>query len=137
MTRLKEEVDYSLKLVKDAEASQMTDVSSTDTGAPKGKLSFPIWRLGALPPLMSVPTHPFIIFLTIYFCVEEETSPIPFERTALSKAMFKFIIHMMQSPGTHEGLRNLIETTLPATLRDIMEHPSALGNAIYAHGMYH
>ncbi|KAG0319507.1 hypothetical protein BGZ97_002029 [Linnemannia gamsii] len=101
VTRLKEEVDYSLKLVKDAEASQMTDVSSTDTGAPK----------------------------------EEETSPIPFERTALSKAMFKFIIHMMQSPGTHEGLRNLIETTLPATLRDIMEHPSALGNAIYAHAI--
>ncbi|KAF9291581.1 hypothetical protein BGZ88_006823 [Linnemannia elongata] len=101
VARMKEEVDYSLKLVKDAEASQMTDVSSTDAGAPK----------------------------------EEETSPIPFERTALSKAMFKFIIHMMQSPGTHEGLRNLIETTLPATLRDIMEHPSALGNSIYAHAI--
>ncbi|KAF9143356.1 hypothetical protein BG015_000457, partial [Linnemannia schmuckeri] len=101
VARMKEEVDYSLKLVKDAEASQMTDVSSTDTGAPK----------------------------------EEETSPIPFERTALSKAMFKFIIHMMQSPGTHEGLRNLIETTLPATLRDIMEHPAALGNPIYAHAI--
>ncbi|KAH7042417.1 hypothetical protein BKA57DRAFT_398309 [Linnemannia elongata] len=81
VARMKEEVDYSLKLVKDAEASQMTD------------------------------------------------------RTALSKAMFKFIIHMMQSPGTHEGLRNLIETTLPATLRDIMEHPSALGNSIYAHAI--
>ncbi|KAF9145192.1 hypothetical protein BGX30_010067 [Mortierella sp. GBA39] len=101
VARMKEEVDYSLKLVKDAEATQMTDVSSTDTGAPK----------------------------------EEETTPIPFERTALSKAMFKFIIHMMQSPGTHEGLRNLIETTLPATLKDIMEHPSALGNSIYAHAI--
>ncbi|KAG0297593.1 hypothetical protein BGZ96_005696 [Linnemannia gamsii] len=101
VARMKEEVDYSLKLVKDAEASQMTDISSMDTGAPK----------------------------------EDETSPIPFERTALSKAMFKFIIHMMQSPGTHEGLRNLIETTLPATLRDIMEHPSALGNSIYAHAI--
>ncbi|KAG0268219.1 hypothetical protein BGZ95_002557, partial [Linnemannia exigua] len=101
VARMKEEVEYSLKLVKDTEASQMTDVSSTDAGAPK----------------------------------EEETSPIPFERTALSKAMFKFIIHMMQSPGTHEGLRNLIETTLPATLRDIMETPAALGNSIYAHAI--
>lgn len=44
---MKEEVDYSLKLVKDAEASQMTDVSSTDTGALKGKLSFfSNWRFG-------------------------------------------------------------------------------------------
>ncbi|KAK5815411.1 hypothetical protein F5H01DRAFT_279335, partial [Linnemannia elongata] len=100
VARMKEEVDYSLKLVKDAEASQMTDVSSTDAGAPKGSLSYISHRL-----------------------------------TALSKAMFKFIIHMMQSPGTHEGLRNLIETTLPATLRDIMEHPSALGNSIYAHAI--
>ncbi|KAK3827071.1 MAG: hypothetical protein J3R72DRAFT_374295 [Linnemannia gamsii] len=81
VARMKEEVEYSLKLVKDTEASQMTD------------------------------------------------------RTALSKAMFKFIIHMMQSPGTHEGLRNLIETTLPATLRDIMETPAALGNSIYAHAI--
>jgi hypothetical protein len=48
--------------------------------------------------------------------------------------MFKFTIHMMQSPGTHEGLRNLIETTLPATLRAIMEIPDALGYSIYAHG---
>ncbi|KAG0215073.1 hypothetical protein BGX33_001508 [Mortierella sp. NVP41] len=101
VTRVKEEVDYSLKLVKDAEASQMAAVSSTNTGMPK----------------------------------DEETSPIPFERTALSKAMFKFIIHMMQSPGTHEGLRNLIETTLPTTLRDIMESPAALGNSIYAHAI--
>ncbi|KAF9909831.1 hypothetical protein EC991_008002 [Linnemannia zychae] len=101
VARMKEEVEYSLKLVKDAEATQMMDLTSTDTGAPK----------------------------------EEETSPIPFERTALSKAMFKFIIHMMQSPGTHEGLRNLIETTLPATLRDIMETPSALGNSIFAHAI--
>ncbi|KAF9935205.1 hypothetical protein FBU30_006290 [Linnemannia zychae] len=101
VARMKEEVDYAMKLAKEAEASQMAGVSATDVNAPK----------------------------------EEEISPVPFERTALSKAMFKFIIHMMQSPGTHEGLRNLIETTLPATLRDIMENPSALGNSIYAHAI--
>lgn len=112
----------------------MTDVSSTDAGAPKGSLSYISHRLFsnvyAIMPLSNRQGS------TLLRCTEEETSPIPFERTALSKAMFKFIIHMMQSPGTHEGLRNLIETTLPATLRDIMEHPSALGNSIYAHGMY-
>lgn len=67
--------------------------------------------------------------------LDEETSPVPFERTALLKAMFKFVHHMMQSPGTQEGLRNLIDTSLPATLKVIMENPSALGTSVYAHGM--
>ncbi|KAG0269162.1 hypothetical protein DFQ27_004558 [Actinomortierella ambigua] len=66
---------------------------------------------------------------------KEESSPVPFERTALLKAMFKFLHHMMQSPGTQEGLRNLIETSLPATLKKIMEHPQALGNAVYAYAI--
>ncbi|KAF9173026.1 hypothetical protein BGX20_004283 [Mortierella sp. AD010] len=64
-----------------------------------------------------------------------ETSPIPFERTALLKAMFKFVLHMMQSPGTQEGLRNLIDTTLPTTLRIIMENFEVLGTAVYAHAI--
>ena len=68
--------------------------------------------------------------------IEEET-PIPFEKTALLKAMFKFVIHMMQSPGTQEGLRNLIDTTLPATLKDVMENSASLGTSVYAHGMLH
>ncbi|KAG0205736.1 hypothetical protein BGX28_002703 [Mortierella sp. GBA30] len=66
---------------------------------------------------------------------DNEMSPIPFERTALLKAMFKFVLHMMQSPGTQEGLRNLIDTTLPATLKAIMESPPALGAAVYAHAI--
>ncbi|KAF9934938.1 hypothetical protein BGZ67_003626 [Mortierella alpina] len=66
---------------------------------------------------------------------ENEISPVPFEKTALLKAMFKFVHHMMQSPGTQEGLRNLIDTTLPATLKAIMENPSALGTAVYAHAI--
>ncbi|KAF8948924.1 hypothetical protein BGZ47_001133 [Haplosporangium gracile] len=66
---------------------------------------------------------------------ESDTSPVPFERTALLKSMFKLVHHMMQSPGTQEGLRNLIDTTLPATLKKIMEAPMALGAAVYAHAI--
>ncbi|KAI1319340.1 hypothetical protein EDD11_004206 [Mortierella claussenii] len=103
--RIKEEVDYSLSLVKTAEASQMAGVKSTSVSV-NGDAD-----------------------------KDNEVLPIPFERTALLKAMFKFVIHMMQSPGTQEGLRNLIDTTLPATLKDIMEHPNALGTSIYAHAI--
>ncbi|KAG0255139.1 hypothetical protein BG011_005308 [Mortierella polycephala] len=101
VARIKEEVDFSLSLVKEAEASRMTDVTFTDKNASK----------------------------------DEETSPIPFERTALLKAMFKFVIHMMQSPGTQEGLRNLIDTSLPGTLKIIMENPTALGTSVFAHAI--
>lgn len=66
--------------------------------------------------------------------VDDDVSPIPFERTALLKAMFKFVLHMMQNPAYQEGLRNLIDTTLPATLKAIMEHPDVVGSAVYAHG---
>ncbi|KAF9927616.1 hypothetical protein FBU30_003038 [Linnemannia zychae] len=66
---------------------------------------------------------------------DNETSPVPFERIALLKSMFKFVHHMMQSPGTQEGLRNLIDSTLPGTLKKIMESPTALGPIIYAHAI--
>ncbi|KAI7822225.1 hypothetical protein BC939DRAFT_194256 [Gamsiella multidivaricata] len=98
VARVKDEVDFSLDLVKKAETAQISDTVSV---------------LGA----------------------KDDTSPIPFERTALLKSMFKFVLHMMQSPGTQEGLRNLIDTTLPATLKHIMENPQAFGTAIYAHAI--
>ncbi|KAF9293048.1 hypothetical protein BGZ74_011879, partial [Mortierella antarctica] len=101
VARMKEEVDYSLTLVKEAEARKMTGITDASKDGVK----------------------------------EEEVSPVPFERTALLKAMFKFVHHMMQSPGTQEGLRNLIDTSLPATLKVIMENPSALGTSVYAHAI--
>ncbi|KAG0309262.1 hypothetical protein BGZ98_004111 [Dissophora globulifera] len=69
------------------------------------------------------------------FEAKDETTPIPFEKTALLKAMFKFLLHMMQGPGTQEGLRNLIDTTLPTTLKVIMENSNTLGTAVYAHAI--
>ncbi|KAF9998708.1 hypothetical protein BGZ65_005821, partial [Modicella reniformis] len=97
ITRIKEEVDYSLTLVKGTDAPEM------DSGVTSS--------------------------------IKDGAALIPFERTALLKAMFKFVLHMMQSPGTQEGLRNLIDTTLPNTLRVIMEHPDIIGTAVYAHAI--
>ncbi|KAK3832797.1 MAG: hypothetical protein J3R72DRAFT_372754, partial [Linnemannia gamsii] len=70
-----------------------------------------------------------------------DTSQSPDKSSSASKGTYTrrllrlFVHHMMQSPGTQEGLRNLIETTLPATLKKIMESPAALGAAIYAHAI--
>ncbi|KAI8349558.1 hypothetical protein B0O80DRAFT_501281 [Mortierella sp. GBAus27b] len=94
VTRIKDEVDSLLALVKGTDAPQMATLSNKD-----------------------------------------DTFPVPFERTALLKAMFKFVLHMMQNPGSQEGLRNLIDTTLPSTLRDIMERPDIVGPAVFAHAI--
>ena len=132
VARMKEEVECSLKLVEEFGSSAMSDTASTSSN--KGTQSllaichygrFHVWSV-----LLFTPVHQ----LTCKF-LENEISPVPFEKTALLKAMFKFVHHMMQSPGTQEGLRNLIDTTLPTTLKAIMENPSALGTAVYAHGM--
>lgn len=137
VTRIKDEVEYSLNLVKEAEASQMTGITSTSTSTCTGGKNDKGTTLCSIPFLNLLSTS--LDSTADNHSVtdaDEETSPIPFERTALLKAMFKFVIHMMQSPGTQEGLRNLIDTTLPSTLKAIMENQNALGTSVYAHGMF-
>jgi E3 ubiquitin-protein ligase HUWE1 len=58
----------------------------------------------------------------------------PHERTALIKAMFKFVLHMMESSGTADGLRNLIDSTLPHSLKLVVEQPQVFGNSVFALG---
>ncbi|KAJ2962784.1 hypothetical protein NQZ79_g2089 [Umbelopsis isabellina] len=56
----------------------------------------------------------------------------PHERTALVKAMFKFVLHMMESSGTADGLRNLIDSSLPQSLKLVVEQPQVFGNSVFA-----
>jgi E3 ubiquitin-protein ligase HUWE1 len=58
----------------------------------------------------------------------------PHERTALLKAMFKFVLHMMESSGTADGLRNLIDSSLPLSLKSVVEQPQVFGNSVFALG---
>jgi len=131
VARIKEEVDDSLKLVKQAEATQMSGVTTAGGDIQKGTLRYQMKKDDVLNERL----YSYLLFLLLIHQLSEEESPIPFEKTALLKAMFKFVIHMMQSPGTQEGLRNLIDTSLPSTLKDVMENPSSLGTSVYAHGM--
>lgn len=54
------------------------------------------------------------------------------ERFSLLKTMLKFIVHMMQTSGTAEGLRNLIETRLPRIMRDIFTNIDVFGASVFA-----
>ncbi|KAJ2828220.1 E3 ubiquitin-protein ligase tom1, partial [Coemansia sp. 'formosensis'] len=49
------------------------------------------------------------------------------EQIYLLKELFKFMSHLVQQTGYQDRLRNLVETTLPETLRTIVTHPAAFG----------
>jgi E3 ubiquitin-protein ligase HUWE1 len=66
-----------------------------------------------------------------------QTGFAPFERTALLKSAFKFILHMMQSSVTTDGLRNLIESSLPAAIKVVLQQAKTFGSNIYAYGKRH
>ncbi|KAI8051112.1 hypothetical protein BDF22DRAFT_89497 [Syncephalis plumigaleata] len=57
---------------------------------------------------------------------------VPHERIALIKSLFKFVLHLMQSSGNAEGMRNLIDTTLPASIGRVMQNSRVFGSSILA-----
>jgi E3 ubiquitin-protein ligase HUWE1 len=61
------------------------------------------------------------------------STPIHIEQATLIKSMLKFILHLLQAFGSADGLRNLIDTHLPATIAQVFENPSAFGNSITAY----
>ncbi|KAK9761441.1 E3 ubiquitin-protein ligase tom1 [Basidiobolus ranarum] len=57
---------------------------------------------------------------------------IPNERASFIKSMLKFVLHMMQTSGTADGLRNLVDSVFPQSLRLILEHPKIFGNSLFS-----
>lgn len=64
--------------------------------------------------------------------VVDEDLLAPHDRLSTIKAMLKFLLRMMDSSGTADGLRNLIDSSLPQSLKIIMESPKLFGNSIFA-----
>lgn len=62
----------------------------------------------------------------------DEDVPGPHDRLATIKAMLRFLLRIMESSGTTDGLRNLIDSSLPHSLKVIMDHPKLYGNGIFA-----
>ncbi|GBC34534.2 DUF913-domain-containing protein [Rhizophagus irregularis DAOM 181602=DAOM 197198] len=107
--RIKEEVDYGVQLVDDNQGDFMEDItiagSSTSANLP------------ATEPVTAL---------------ETSDVTLPYERSSLLKSMFKFVLHMMQSAGTADGLRNLIDTSLPDSIKKVFEQPKVFGSSIFA-----
>ncbi|KAI8912022.1 hypothetical protein DFJ77DRAFT_86217 [Powellomyces hirtus] len=59
------------------------------------------------------------------------TVELPHERTALLRSLLKFVLHMMQTSGTADRMRNLIDTTLPSSLLTIFEQTQVFGASVF------
>ncbi|CAI2172902.1 16430_t:CDS:10, partial [Funneliformis geosporum] len=103
--RINEEVDYGIQLLGDNQEDFMEDVTIAGSSASTN------------PPV----TEPSITEITL-----------PYEKSSLLKSMFKFVLHMMQSAGTADGLRNLIDTSLPDSIKKVFEQPKVFGSSIFA-----
>ncbi|KAI5477219.1 E3 ubiquitin-protein ligase HUWE1 [Pseudohyphozyma bogoriensis] len=68
---------------------------------------------------------------TSKLALDTPTGLLSFEQAALLKALLRAIQRLMQTAGTTEGLRNLIDTSLPASVRSIMTHRDVFGPQIF------
>ncbi|KAK4704493.1 hypothetical protein P7C70_g1715, partial [Phenoliferia sp. Uapishka_3] len=67
--------------------------------------------------------------------VDAPTGLLSFDQAALLKSLLRALQRLMQTAGTTEGLRNLIDTTLLASVKSVIQHrvifgPQLLGLAI-------
>ncbi|KAI9470603.1 MAG: hypothetical protein EXX96DRAFT_362871 [Benjaminiella poitrasii] len=64
------------------------------------------------------------------YIMKDDDVSAPYDRLSSVKAMLKFLLRMMDTSGTADGLRNLIDSNLPYSLKLIMEHPKSFGSNI-------
>jgi len=56
----------------------------------------------------------------------------PYERLSLLRALLKFVLHMMQTSGTADRLRNLIDSTLPTNLLQVLAYSKTFGPNVFS-----
>ncbi|OBZ91840.1 E3 ubiquitin-protein ligase ptr1 [Choanephora cucurbitarum] len=60
-----------------------------------------------------------------------QSTPSPDNLTLIKNAL-RFLIRMMESSDTAEGLRNLVESSLPKTMMQVMEHQAVFGPSVFS-----
>ncbi|KAI8362820.1 hypothetical protein BD560DRAFT_448756 [Blakeslea trispora] len=60
-----------------------------------------------------------------------QSTPSPDNLTLIKNAL-RFLIRMMESSDTAEGLRNLVESSLPKTMMQVMQHQALFGPSVYS-----
>lgn len=64
-------------------------------------------------------------------CIEHKEKD-HYDGLTLVKNTLRFLIRMMESNDTADGLRNLIESSIPHTIKRVMEHHRLFGPSVYS-----
>ncbi|KAG1116143.1 hypothetical protein G6F42_013768 [Rhizopus arrhizus] len=65
-------------------------------------------------------------------CIASNQQPPNYDALTLVKNALRFLIRMMESSDTADGLRNLIESSIPHTIIKVMEHHHIFGPSVFA-----
>lgn len=75
-----------------------------------------------------------VIQAQVDFCIHQSLNnqtPNP-DSLSLVKNSLRFLIRMMESSDTADGLRNLVESSVPHTIKKVLEHADVFGPSIFA-----
>lgn len=69
----------------------------------------------------------------VAFCLIllQSNASLPFDRGTLLRALLKFVMHMMQTSGSADRMRNLIESSLPKSILIILENSKGFGANVF------
>lgn len=68
--------------------------------------------------------------------INSHAADAPHERLSLLRALLKFVLHMMQTSGTADRLRNLIDSTLPNSLLQVLAFSKTFGPGVFSLGTW-
>ncbi|ORY22745.1 hypothetical protein LY90DRAFT_675786 [Neocallimastix californiae] len=102
LDRIKYEVEYNVKLIED-ENSKSGDNDQNMKDALTGQEVFP----------------------------RDEKDFVPHESMVLLRASLKLILHLMQTSGSSDRMRNLIDSSLPNSLYNIFKYYNKFGILVY------
>lgn len=76
------------------------------------------------------------VLLCLSILEKSVVSSLPFDRGTLLRALLKFVMHMMQTSGSADRMRNLIESSLPKSILFILENSKGFGANVFGIGIF-
>lgn len=73
-----------------------------------------------------------VIQAQVDYCIEQGDKQQNPDSISLVKNSLRFLIRMMESTDTADGLRNLVESSIPHTIKKVLEHANVFGPSIFA-----
>lgn len=86
--------------------------------------------------MVSITGSGWLVCLLIHPYLGQLSSQLSFSRANILKHTLRTLHRMMQTSGTSEGLRGLIDSSLIKSIKEIIEHRALFGPSVLPIGEY-